>query len=374
MFGTTIGASVGSKVNQNVVYNKSRKPKIKRYHEYIADYGGCGHWRMIWPQLLLNSTQKAVGSNSSTMVLEDSFYRGLSTVRVQRQVTPQQLDFMKVVKDKSSRLNFKLLYDIDDIFIIDDIPRYNAFRGAYDNDELQESAKTILGMVDEVTVPCVQMKNYYEQYNKNVRVIPNYAPKFWLDNMYDSDSVHQNWSSNTPSKKPRIMYAGSTAHYDIKNLNNGVDDLSHVVDMIKKTKNDYEWIFMGAIPPCLRDLAKENKITVYTWQNIYNLPRFVKDLNVNIFIAPLNDNTFNRCKSDIKILESGAYGVPCICQDLPTYVQSPLKFKTGDELHDLIKQLLNDVELYMSMSKKYNDILQTRWLDDHVDDYLNLIG
>lgn len=374
MFGTTVGSSIGSNVNKKVVYKQSKKPRTPRYHDYVADYGGCGHWRMLWPQLLLNSTQKAVGSNSSTMVLEDSFYRGLSAVRAQRQVTPQQLDFMKLVKDKSNRLGFKLLYDIDDIFILDDIPKYNAFRKAYDDKKLQESAKTILGMVDKVTVPCEQMKEYYEQYNKNVSVVQNYAPKFWLDNLYDTDKVYQEWSNITKDKKPKIMYAGSTAHFDIKNLNNGVDDLSHVVDMIKKTKNDYEWIFMGAIPPRLHDLAKEKKITVYTWQNIYDLPRFVKDLNVNIFIAPLNDNIFNRCKSDIKILESGAYGIPCICQDLPTYIHSPLKFTTGAELHDLIKQLMNDVDLYMSMSKKYNDILQDRWLDDHMDKYLNLIG
>ena len=372
MFGTTIGSSIGSNIKQEVVYKQKKKNQQPRYHEYIADYGGCGHWRLLWPQMLLNSTQKIVGSNSSTMILEDTYYKGLSAVRVQRQVTPVQLDFIKVIKEKSKRLGFKLLYDIDDIFVLEDIPKYNAFRGAYDNAKLQASAKKIMSMADTVTVPCEEMKSYYEQYNKNVKIIKNYAPKFWLDNLYDKDKVLQEWGNTTKKKKPKIMYAGSAAHYDVKNNNNGIDDLSHVLDVIRKTKNDYEWIFMGAIPPGLTDLARAKKITVYTWQNIYNLPRFVKDLNVNIFIAPLNDNVFNRCKSDIKILEAGAYGVPCICQDLPTYKQSPLKFNTGDELHDHIKSLLGDVDVYMNMSKKYNDILQDRWLDDKLDEYMDL--
>mgnify|MGYP001219228161 CR=1 FL=1 len=374
MFGTTIGKGVGAHVKQNVVYEKSKpkKTRVPRYHEYIADYGGCGHWRLIWPQLLLNSTQRIVGSNSSSMIIGDSYYRDIDSVRVQRQVTPVQLKFVKHLKDMSSKYKFKLIYDVDDIFVLEDIPMYNSYRSAYENKELQESGKTILGMVDKVTVPCEQMKQYYSKYNKNVQVIPNYPPKFWLDNLYEPDNINNVY--NDKKIKPKIMYAGSSAHFDIKNRNKGVDDLSHVIDMIKKTVDEYEWIFMGAIPPGLVDEVRQKKITIYQWQNIYDLPRFVKNLNISVFVAPLNDNTFNRCKSDIKIIEAGALGIPCVCQDLPTYEKSPLRFETGPELHDIIKELLTDEDYYMQMSKKYNDIVQSRWLDDNLDVYIKLFS
>ena len=47
MFGTTVGKSVGSKIPNQVKSTNSKKKKQPRFHDYLADYGGCGHWRLI---------------------------------------------------------------------------------------------------------------------------------------------------------------------------------------------------------------------------------------------------------------------------------------------------------------------------------------
>jgi len=373
MFGTTIGSSIGSSISKSLDYKsmKSTPAKVKtpRFHDFIADYGGCGHWRMIWPQMIINGTQKMFGSNSAIMISDESYYKSVSSVRIQRQVTSAQLSFASELRRKADRIGFKFIYDIDDIFVIKDIPMYNAFRSSYDNAELQDSAKKILNLVDMVTVTCDTMKDYYSQFNDNVVVVKNYPPRFWLDGIYDHETVMNNWTR----KRTRIMYCGSGAHFDLRNNNNGVDDISHIVKLIRKTCDVYEWVFMGGEPPAIKDLIKSGKVTVHKWQSIYNLPRFIKNLNINIFIAPLHDNIFNRCKSDIKILEAGALGVPCICQDMITYDNSPLKFKTADDLHDQIELLRGDYGLYSKLSKCYNDVLQSRWLDDNYQKYIDIL-
>lgn len=40
---------------------------------------------------------------------------------------------------------------------------------------------------------------------------------------------------------------------------------------------------------------------------------------IDCAIAPLEDHTFNRCKSDLKYIEAAAFGVPCIASDLPEF-------------------------------------------------------
>ena len=41
-----------------------------------------------------------------------------------------------------------------------------------------------MGLCDEITVTCKFMKDYYTEKtgNKNITVIPNYPPKWWIGN------------------------------------------------------------------------------------------------------------------------------------------------------------------------------------------------
>jgi hypothetical protein len=61
-----------------------------------------------------------------------------------------------------------------------------------------------------------------------------------------------------------------------------------------------------------------------------------------LFIAPLQDNNFNKSKSDIKFVESAILGTPCMCQDLVTYSSAPdfLRLTTAEDLEDKIQKLL----------------------------------
>ena len=42
---------------------KTPQPKeatMPRFVNYLADYSGCGHWRIIWPENVINMTQRGI--------------------------------------------------------------------------------------------------------------------------------------------------------------------------------------------------------------------------------------------------------------------------------------------------------------------------
>ena len=61
---------------------------LPRAVQYYADYSGCGFWRMLWPEHLLNAYGKMTVHGSTVMVLDPRWYVKTKVVRVQRQATP----------------------------------------------------------------------------------------------------------------------------------------------------------------------------------------------------------------------------------------------------------------------------------------------
>ena len=385
MFGTTLGSTVGNALGVPVGVNKpltaiqnqntpERYTKdVPRAHNYVADYGGCGYWRLMWPSMLLSSRQEVYVHDTSTMVMQDDFYRDIKCVRIQRQVAPHQLKFFNYLAGLRDKLGFRICYEIDDVFIYDDIPVYNKFREAYKDPGIRDTGIRIMSECDEVTVTCQYMKEYYKQYTENVTIIPNYPPKFWMDRYYDDNLISKNYDRSVKKrKKPRILYAASGAHFDVDGRAGYNDDFVHVRDVVRKTVNKFQWVFVGAFPMQLKDLVRSGKIEFHRWVPLPDYPSFLHSLKANIIIAPLIDNTFNRCKSNIKHVEANCLGLPSVCQDLVTYKDAEYKFTTGDDLIDNIDNILKDKDTYMKASRRANTKAQSHWLEDHLDAYKEL--
>jgi hypothetical protein len=121
-------------------------------------------------------------------------------------------------------------------------------------------------------------------------------------------------------------------------------------------------------------LVQQGKIEFHPWQRLYEYPALVDSLNCNMFIAPLQDNTFNKAKSDLKYIEACCYGVPIACQDLCTYENAPYKFTTGDEMIDVIKTVMGNYSNYIKAGKAARLVAEGRWLelDSNIDMYQEL--
>lgn len=371
-FGNTLVEAAAQTVKREP--ETPRELQLPRFLSYYADYSGCGHWRLIWPEQVMNAQGKAVCHGTTVMNLDPRYYVHAKGVRIQRQATKQQLEFVKLLKNISNQNGMKLMYEIDDICFKEDIPDYNKYKPAFENPEIRESAQAIMSMCDEITVTCDFMRDYYRDKtgNKNVTVIPNFMPKFWLGHFYDLTKNMNNLDKY--KKKPRILYAGSGAHFDVENRVGQRDDFFHVNEVIRKTADKFQWVFLGAFPLSLIDLVKAGKVEFHQWKRLYEYGETISNLNVNMMVAPLQDNIFNRSKSDLKYIEACAFGLPIACQDMCTYSNADIKFKTGDEMIDRIVTTLKDVDRYKSICKKGRQYADTRWLetDQNVDCYVEL--
>lgn len=349
-----------------------RGPDLPRGINFYADYSGCGHWRMIWPELLLNSYQKANVQGGTVMIGDKNFYRGVKTIRIQRQATKDQLAYIKWLVGVKKEFGFNIVYEIDDLIFIEDIPKYNKFRFAFEDEEIRKSSMEIMQLCDEITVTNKFMKRYYSEKtsHKNITVIPNFVPKFWMDRYYNLDEIKQNYQQN--KKKPRILYCGSGAHFDIDNNIKQKDDFYHVNNVIRETINKYQWVFVGGYPLSLRDLVRDKKVEFHEWSSLVDYPNFIHKLKPNLFYAPLENNTFNKAKSDLKFIEACAMGIPIVCQDMCTYSTAFHKFNTGEELIDKVEYLITDYKKYVKEVKKARDYMSKRWMEDNINYYTEL--
>jgi hypothetical protein len=345
---------------------------LPRFLNYYADYGGCGHWRMIWPEFLLNFSQKAVCSGMTQMILDLRFYQSIKAIRFQRQATESQLGFIKELYKVKDQFGLKLMYEVDDVVFKEDIPDYNRCKDAFNDDKIVKNILEIINLMDEMTVTCQFMKDYYIEKtgNKKITVIPNYAPKFWLDRFYNKETILKNYEKN--KKRPRILYAGSGTHIDVLNRTGMKDDFHHVIDEIIKARKKFKFVWKGCYPLAVKPFIDNGEMEYVGWSSLPDYPQDLWNTNCNATFAPLTDNNFNYSKSNIKMIEAGALGLPGTYQDMCTYELSENRFKNGKDLIQQLEYLTSDVDRYMKQSQKARSFAETMWLEDHISNYEGL--
>lgn len=345
-----------------------------RVVHYNADHSGCGLWRMSWPAHLINFHGKAMITESTVMILDPKWYANVKAIRVQRQATPSQKAFVQHLKKMQQEIGFKLIYEVDDVIFREDIPDYNKFKFAFVADEIRQSAIDIINMCDEVTVTCDYMRELYRERTgkQEITVIPNFVPRFWMGNFFDERRVSMNYDKH--KKRPRILYAGSGAHFDVENKVGQRDDFEHVVNAIIATRHKYQWVFIGAYPLALRPYIQNKDIEFHTWQKLYEYPKKIADLEVQMSVAPLQDNSFNKAKSDLKYIEACCYGIPVACQDMETYKDAEIKFRTGEEMIACIEQELSRAGRYKNQAIQRRKVAENRFMehDKNLDCYMEL--
>ena len=373
---------------------------MKQQHRnivYLSDRGGTGKWRRIWPIQSLDSMSQMLNLQtdySQTPILSPDYYRGMTSVTIQRWISDQQVEivkrFLKPVCDANSTW---LIYEIDDAMHYDEIPKYNRGRKAFEGEKVQQNIKFLLDAADFVTTTTDYIRDYYcRKYSlpkDKVIAVPNLLPKYLFFDRYDVEKKIQQFKM--VKSKPRIGIISSLSHYNVDDVRidkdgkacraskqgetivwtnedgkvvNEVDvspitdDIDEVLNCIRATVNDFQWVFFGFCPPKLNDLVEAKKIEVHSGTGIMNYASVVEQLQLQAIVAPIKDIEFNRCKSFIKYMEAAALGVPLFASNyLPYSRVMPEKqlFSSADELK---QQLLN--LKFMSVGL-YEKVIQQQW-------------
>jgi glycosyltransferase involved in cell wall biosynthesis len=260
----------------------------------VADTGGCGFYRMVLPGKMLaalNLTEWVVESNS-WFTVEQLARLNPSHVIVQRQTEPSQYEAAKIYHAFGKA---QLIYELDDLLW--EVPTYNTYR-KYFKGANKKVMRGFLSEVDRVVVSTKPLADQVESLSKAKPVImPNMiAPQYYK-------------LPRNRSEKLKVGWAGSSTHKE---------DLRVLEHVVRDTWEKWEWHFLGYVPPFLKGKVVEHKhVHVFDYMNALD------SLQLDVALAPLKVNLFNECKSNLKLIEFGAIGVPVITTNVYPYKDNP---------------------------------------------------
>ena len=123
---------------------------------------------------------------------------------------------------------------------------------------------------------------------------------------------------------------------------------------------------------CARTRGVAPSPSGFTVSSCKDYPAKLASLDLDIAIAPLENNPFNACKSNLRLLEYGAMGWPVVCSDVYPYrrtMNPPVLAVPNDDQAWItaLRNLINDPGLRQAQAKRARLAAATYLLENHVN-------
>jgi glycosyltransferase involved in cell wall biosynthesis len=212
------------------------------------------------------------------------------------------------------RLGIPVIIDTDDHYQLSDS---HVLKKEWKLNHRAEALIYNFSQADAIMVTTPYLKYVVSQFNKNVEVFPNtidfeqpqFIPNPEIEAM-KSDLVNIGWSGSVTHLEDlqliegEILSLNKSPYKDYKFMLAGFyegDSIWH----------KYEKIFTSNYILDDNNYGRINAADVYSYAQAYNL--------MDIGLIPLRYNEFNRAKSELKMLEMGAFGLGVIVSDVESY-------------------------------------------------------
>ncbi|QLF92471.1 glycosyltransferase [Pseudomonas sp. ABC1] len=306
---------------------------------HYADRQGCGHYRVIQPFNTVRDAGLIDGYLSMELLSPAELERYTpDVILLQRQVGEAQQEALRRIKDFSKA--FKV-FELDDY--LPNLPLKSIYRQHMPKDILR-SLRRSLGHVDRFVVSTQPLAEAFSGLHRDIRVIENRLPLDWWLGLR---------SERRTGSKPRVGWAGGVGH---------TGDLELIVDVVRELAEEVEWVFFGMCPDSLRPYIHEFHVGV----PIHQYPAMLAGLNLDLALAPVEQNLFNECKSNLRLLEYGACGFPVICSDVRCYQDDRLpvmrvknRFK---DWVDAIRAHIHDLDAAANAGDALRAAVQRDWM------------
>ena len=248
----------------------------------------------------------------------------------------------------------KIIYEIDDLLI--DVPRNNP------NWKLNKDKSKIIRLIkdaDAITVSTERLKRNLQGYNSNIHVIPNYIdPAIW--NIEKRGGINDD-------ERLTIAFIGTPTHQH---------DLRIIVPAIKKILARYRGRIVFKFFGCITDDLKGLEGVEFSHEliNAYTaFASYIMQQKIDIALAPLVKNEFNKCKSNIKFLEYSICRIPGIYSRISPYSESIRDRDTGilcdyniESWYSAMVRLIEDEALRNLISENaYQEVRNNYLLNEH---------
>ena len=245
-----------------------------------------------------------------------------------------------------------VIYELDDLLL--DLPPGHAMARAY-SDVLFSVLRAVVE-ADAVVASTPALAAYLEPFNPQIHVLPNCLD----DRLWRLAAAAR---PADPAAPVVIGYMGGQTH-----LPDLLDITPSLLRVLERYGDRVSLRVWGGPPPEAL-LARPN--VVWTELNLLNYAEFAGYFSAqacDVFVAPLCDNVFNRCKSSIKFLEYSALGVAGVYSRLEPYGMIIKPNSNGllasgpDEWDQALGRLIESAELRRALAEGALATLRQDWL------------
>src|SRR3990167_7542741 len=246
----------------------------------------------------------------------------------------RQITFDKELNKKTTEYlhskGKKIIFDIDDWW---KLPKSNLSYDASKINNYCDITQTLLPEMDIVTTTTDYLAERIYEYNKNVFVLPNCIDPLrgqFVPRKINNSRIRFGWVGGVHHLPDiEIMLESLKKVHLLKNIQlclGGFNLGSEVyIKMENIFTNNYrllwddkpylEYLSLGT--PAVEHVPFDKPYRRLWSRDINNYADIYNDIDVAL--VPLEDNPFNRCKSELKLIEAGWMGKPVIASDIPPY-------------------------------------------------------
>ncbi len=264
---------------------------------------------------------------------------------IHREHQSSTLKFIREAQD----LKKLIVYDLDDnLWHLDPKNPSSLF---WKRPEVSQGVIDCIKASDIVTVSTNYLGKVISHLNKNINLLPNMLPsKFW-----------QVEREKHPGKVI-VGWAGGAQHFS---------DLEILRGVIEQILDDYPQVEINLAGMPSYPFKSQSRIRMLKVSTVENYPKETLS-RFDIGLAPLIDNQFNRCKSDLKFIEYGILGIPMIGSPVQPYLESVEHGKTGflaknpKDWLKYLKRLIEDEDLRKEIGENARKVAEKRTIEKNV--------
>lgn len=344
---------------------------------YIFGYDGCGYFRLQLPFKYLNMTDDCHAKIVYRFREEEIKWADLVVMQ------KPHMDHILPFVDYCKRIRKPVIIEFDDLII--DIPDWNLAREYYDNKK--DKVLKFIEMAEACTVTTDYLKKLHLPHNQNIYVLPNSIDvhEFKRYQLGSNDDVLRSLvfvnpagakSKNKlqqvlPQKdmlakirgKTKIMWWGSPTHHQ---------DTFIVEKTLSKLAREYPDLFIMVMGDVSDNWLKEfeanpNQLILVNpvQTNIFHKTlSYLANLGQTVVIAPIVNHPFNRCKSNLKVIEGMALRCPVVASNVENYSKTIIHGVNGMLANNYKDEAGIAPEWYAALK----DILDKRFMADFMSE------
>lgn len=313
---------------------------------HAADRDACGEYRIIAPSRVLFDAGVLHSCETMRLMMPPEYARiEPETIVFQRQIEEHQIEKIEEIKRHSRAFR---VFELDDL--LTNLPLKSIHRPNIPRD-VGQRLRRALASCERLVVSTEPLAKAYGSMCDQVVVLPNRLERGRWQGLREQPRNEG---------RTRVGWAGALGH---------LGDLEMMASVVEETAKDVDWIFFGMCPDALRPFVKE----FHDWVPISEYPAKLASLGIDLGVAPLELNPFNEAKSNLRLLEYGALGIPVICTDIVPYQGGMPVHRVKNRHRDWVKairEMAADRDACRRDGEALREVVLADWmLDQHLDDW-----